>query len=149
MLDDYKNIDKLIDDVNEDEIIKDIMNDYPELYDQINYNEYNIKERLEKQPYLFQQWRLLYIKEKHKLNRIEILKDEYLGELYDKFKYEDDRKLTKVEIERYYIPKDKKTIKFVKLLMKQEIRVDVFETVMKTFQQQGYAMAQFIKNLDM
>ena len=147
MSDLYSNIDDLINDVNEDNIIKEILSEHPELFDQLNYNEFTIKDRLEKNPWMQEMWRLLYIKEKHKLHRIEILKDEYLGKLYEKLKYNDSRKLTKKEIEHYFIPKDEKSIKFAKLMMKQEIRVEVFESIYESFKAQGWLMKQYLKNM--
>ena len=132
----------------EDDIIKRVIEEHPTLYDDLNYNEYTIKDRLEKQPYLYQQYRLLLIKEKGYLERIKQLKDKYIGELYEKLKY-GDRKLSKTEIERYFIPKDEKAIQFTKLTMRQQIRVETFEAITKAFEQQGYAMANFIKNMQL
>ena len=140
------NTDNII--VVEDDIIKQVMEEHPTLYDDLNYNEYTIKEKLEKQPYYYQQYRLLYIKEKGHLERVKQLRDKYIGELYEELKY-GDRKLTKTEIERYFIPKDQKAIKFEKLYMKQKIRVETFEAITKAFEQQGYAMANFIKNMQL
>ena len=134
--------------ITEDEIIKKVMEEHPTLYDDLNYNEYTIKDKLEKQPYFYQQYRLLLIKEKGHLERIKQLKDKYIGELYEKLKY-GDRKLSKTEIERYFIPKDQKAIQFEKLCMRQSIRVETFEAIYKAFEQQGYAMANFIKNMQL
>ena len=135
--------------LSEDEIIVQIMKEYPMLYDMLEYNEYTVKDKLEKNAYWFQQFRLLMIKEKHRLKRIEILKDEYIGNLYHELRFENDIKLGKIEVEKYYIPKDEKAIKFMKLYMRQEVRVETFETIYKAFDKQGYAMANFIKNLEL
>jgi hypothetical protein len=142
----YDKITDLVDEINEDSIIKDILSKYPELYDQLNFNEYNIKEHLEMNPWLLEQWRLLTIKQKHKYHRIEILKDEYIGDLYHNLKFENDIKLSKQEIERYYIPKDEKAIKFAKLLMKQNIVVETYEAIYEAFKTQSWTMKQFLRN---
>ncbi len=134
--------------VIEDEIIKEIMLNHPEIYDQLDYNEYTIKETLEKSPFLYQQYRLLSLSEKHKLKRIQILKDDYIGCLYKELK-NGDRKLSKVEIEKYYIPSDEKAIRFEKLYMKQEIRVQTYEAIASAFDKQGYAMSTYIKNMEL
>jgi len=142
-----------IDDINdisviEDEIIIEIMKDHPQLYDNLNYNEYNIKERLELNAFLYEQYRILGLQEKHKLKRIEILKDEYIGNLYTELKF-GDIKMTKTEIERYMIPKDEKAIRFQKLYMRQQIRTETFEYIADSFKQQNFAMANYIKNMQL
>jgi hypothetical protein len=144
----YDNIDKLIEDVNEDEIIKEIMLEYPELYEQLNFNEYTIKERLENNAYLQEMWRMLYIKEKSLLERVRLLKDEYIGKLYEELKFHNDKKLLKTEIENYFIPKDKKAIKFRKLEMKQDTRVQVFQSIWESFKSQAFTMREFLKNME-
>lgn len=138
---------KIEGEVNEDEIIKEIMLEYPMLYDMLEFNEFTLKEKLEKNAYWYQQFRVLMIKEKHKLNRIEILKDEYIGKLYHKLRFEGDLKLGKIEVEKYYIPKDEKAIKFMKLYMRQQIRVETFETIKDAFKQQGFNMSVFQKEI--
>ena len=135
--------------ISEDDIIKEIMLEYPDLYDMLQYNEYTIKEKLEKSSYWYQNFRLLWIKEKRKLNHIEVLRDEYIGKLYHELRFENDIKLGKIEVEKYYIPKDEKAIKFKKLYLRQEIRVETFAAVKDAFDKQGYAMANFIKNMDL
>lgn len=142
-------MDKIEGDLSEDDIIIEIMKEYPDLYDLLNYTEFTVKERLEKNAFLFQQFRLLKIKEKHKLKRIEILKDEYTGKLYHQLRFENTISLGKIEVERYYIPKDERYIKFTKLYMRQQVRVETFEAIAQAFDKQGYAMANFIKNLDL
>lgn len=133
--------------INEDEIIKKIQLDFPSLYDDLEYNEYTIKEKLEKNPYLYQQFRLLTIKEKHRLKRIEIIMDEYIGKLYDSLRY-GEKALTKVEIEKYYIPKDENVIKFKKMYMRQYIIADTYETITDAFKQQNFGMNVYVKNLN-
>ena len=135
-------------DVIEDDIIREVMLDHPTLYDQLNYNEYDIKDKLEVNAFLYQQWRILWIQEKHKLKRIEILKDEYIGKLYSDLKW-GDIKMTNTEIERYMIPKDQKAIKFEKLYMRQRIRTETFEAVTDSFKQQNFTMGNYIKNLQL
>jgi hypothetical protein len=147
MPDMYDEIDKMSEEIEEDAVIKEIMDQYPNLYDMIDFNEYIIKDRIEKNAYVYQQFRLLCLKEKAKLHRIEILMEEYIGNLYDELKYRDDRKLTKAEIERYMIPSDAKAIKFKKLMIRQNIRVETFESIRDTFKQQGFNMNLFIKTL--
>jgi hypothetical protein len=134
--------------VIEDDIIIEIMKDHPDLYDWLNYNEYNIKDRLENNSFYYEQYRILWLQERNKLKRIQLLKDEYIGNLYQDLK-NGDRKLSKVEIEKYFIPSDDKAIKFEKLYMRQKIRCEVFEYIADAFKQQNYAMGNYIKNMQL
>ena len=131
--------------INEDEIIKKVMIEYPDIYNQLEYNEYTVKDKLEKNPYLYQQYRLLWLKEKHKLHRIELLMEEYVGNLYHDLRFENTIKLGKVEVEKYYLPKDERVIKFKKLFLIQTIRVETFDTIVKSFDKQGFTMNTFVK----
>ena len=134
--------------INEDEIIKEIMLEYPDIHDALHFDEYNVKEKLEKNQYLYQQYRLLALKESHNLKRIEILMDEYIGQLYDSLKF-GDKTLSKTEIEKYYINKDEKVVKFKKMYMRQAIRVETFEAIVKAFDKQTYNMQTYVKNLSL
>ena len=132
--------------VNEDKIIAEIMKEHPDLYDQLDFNEFNVKERLEKNAYWYQHYRILYMKELHKLKNIEIARDKYIGDLYKELK-NGDRKLTKTEIERYYLPSDKKAIQYMKLSMKYQIRCDVYQYICDAFKSAGYNMSTYVKNM--
>lgn len=134
--------------VIEDEIIIEIMKDHIDLYDELNFHEYNIKDKLEKNSYLYEQYRILYMSELHRLKRIEIAKDKYIGDLYQELK-NGDRKLSKVEIEKYFIPADEKAIKWEKLYMRQKIRCDTYQYIADAFKQQSFNMNTYIKNLQL
>ena len=139
---------KIIKDIDEDAIIKKIMLEYPDLYDLLEFNEYTIKEKLEKNAWWFQNFRLLYIREKRKLEQIKIIHDEFVGNLYHQLRFENDITIGKIETEKYYIPKHPKVVEYRKLIMKQMIRVETFEAIKDAFKQQGYNMTQFIKNME-
>jgi len=134
--------------VIEDDVIIEVMKNHPDLYNHLTYNEYDIKEKLENNAFYYEQWRILWLQEKHKLKRIEILKDEYIGKLYSDLKY-GDLKLSKVEIEKYMIPKDEKAIKYQKLYMRQEIRTETFEYISNAFKQQGFNISTYVKNMQL
>ncbi len=138
---------KIEDSIEEDEIIKSVMLEHADLYSMLEFNEYNIKGKLEINAYWYQQFRLLSISERRKLSRIQGIHDKYIGELYHKLKHENDISLTKTEIEKFYIPKDDMAIWYKTLLQKQEIRVETFDAIKDAFKQQGYNMTQFIKNM--
>jgi hypothetical protein len=131
--------------IDEDEICREVMLEHLSLWDDLDWNEYNLKEKLEKNPYHYQQFRLLWLGQKNKLRKIEMLRDEYVGKLYDKLKYEGDKTLTKTEIEKYYLPKDPQVMKFNRLCLRQEIRTGVYEEIANTFKMQGFAMGNYVK----
>ncbi len=139
--------DRIVTEINEDKVIKEIMLSYPELYDLLEYNEFTIKERLEMNPYYYQQFRLLWVKERAKLYHIELIMNEYTGNLYDKLRFHNEIKLGKIEVEKYMIPKDEKYIWYKKLYNKQTKRVEVYEAIKEAFKQQGFQMGHFIKVL--
>lgn len=140
---------KIFELIDENEICREVMLQHPEIWDQLDWNEYNLKERLEKNPYRYQQYRMLWLAERNKLKKIEILMDEYIGNLYDRLKYEGDKKLTKTEIEKYYIPKDEKVKKFRKLHLTQQIRTEVYEHVANAFKQQGFELNAYVKAMEL
>jgi len=131
--------------IDEDEICREVMLEHLSLWEDLDWNEYNLKEKLEKNPYHYQQFRMLWLGQKNKLRKIEMMRDEYVGNLYDKLKYEGDKTLTKTEIEKYYLPKDPQVMKFNRLCLRQEIRTGVYEEIANTFKMQGFAMGNYVK----
>lgn len=144
---DYK--EKVKSDVNEDAIIKKIMLEHPDLYSMLEFNEFTIKEKLEMNAYWYQNFRLLTIGEKRKLNQIKMIHDKYVGDLYHKLRFENDISINKIETEKYYIPRDPKVIEFKRLMMKQTIRVETYEAITDAFKTQGFTMNTFVKSMDM
>ena len=135
--------------IEEDEVCNEIMRQHDTLFDDLIWDEFNVKEHLEKNPYHYQQYRMLWLIEKNRLHRIETLMEEYIGKLYDEMKYNGDKKLTKTEIERYYIPKDEKVKKFRKLHARQSLRTEVYEYIADSFKQQSFQMNSYVKAMQL
>jgi len=135
---------KIFTDIQEDQILKELQLEY-DVYELLTIDEFKIKEQIEKNPFYMEQFRLLYLKEKGKLLRIEIMRDEYIGKLYDDLRFHNDKSITKTEIERYYIPKDEKVVKLKKLHMKTQIRMEFFEAVYEAFKTQSWLLKQHIE----
>lgn len=135
---------KIFTDIQGDDILKELQLEY-DVFDLITINEFTVKEQIEKNPFYQEQFRLLFLKEKGKLMRLELLRDEYIGKLYDELKYKSDLNLTKTEIEKYYIPKDDMVIKMRKLELKTEIRMGFFDAVWESFKQQGWQTKMWIE----
>jgi len=131
--------------ISESEICNEVMLQHPTLYDDLIWDEYNIKEKLEKSMFHYAQFRMIWLEEKHKLRKVELLRDEYTGKLYDNLKYKGEKTLNKSEIEKYYLFLDVRLQKFNRLYMKQEMRVEVYQYIAESFRAQGYAMANYIK----
>jgi len=135
--------------MDEDEICKEVMLQHITLWEDLDWNEYNLKEKLEKNPYQYQQFRMIWLSEKHKLQKIELLMDEYIGKLYNELRYNGDKSLTKVEIEKYYLPVDEKVKKFRRLYMSQSIRTEVYEHICNTFKMQGMSLTAYVKAMQL
>lgn len=135
---------KIFTDIQEDSILKDLQLEY-DVLPLLEINEFKLKEQIEMNPFYQEQWRLLYLKEKGKLMRIEVNRDEYIGNLYDELKYKSDISLTATEIKTYYIPKDKTVIKWKKLHLITQIRMEFFEAVWDAFKAQQWQIKNYIE----
>lgn len=135
--------------IDEDEICKEIMLQHISLWNDLDWNEYNLKEKLEKNPYQYQQYRMLWLTEKHKLKKIELLMDEYIGKLYNDLKYKENKSLTKTEIEKYYLPIDENVKKFKRLQMRQEMRSEIYEHICNSFKMQGMSLTAYVKAMQL
>ena len=135
--------------IDEEVLCAEISKDHPTLYEDLLYDEYNIKERLERNPFLYQQYRMIWLSEKNKLRKISILRDEYIGKLYDDLRYGGNRSLSKQEIEKYYIPVEEKVKQFNRLYAKQELRTEVYQYICECIKTQGFTMAAYVKALQL
>jgi hypothetical protein len=135
--------------IEEDEICREVMLEHPDLFYELDWDEFNLKEKLEKNPYLYQQYRMLWLSQRHKLKKVEILMEEYIGKLYDELRYGGEKSLTKTEIERYYVPKDETVMKFRRAYMRQEIRTEIYEHIANSFKMQGMALSAYVKAMQL
>ena len=141
-----KLLEKIQAEINENKILQTLQEEYP-IKELLEFNEFNVGEKLQWNSYYQEQFRLLYISEKQKLDRIIEKFDQKSGEQYDYYKYKDSRDLTKTEIERYYLPTDNELIKLKRMVKLQETRVSFFEAVVESFKSQGFNMRNFLENL--
>ena len=137
---------KLVEDtINKDEILNILSEEY-EVLPLLEYNEFDVLEKLAKNPYYFEQFRLVYLSNLGKYERVDLMLEEHIAKLYTELK-EGELSLSKTEIEKYYIPKDEKVMKLRRILVQQKIRLGFFESVYKAFQTQGWQMKQFINKM--
>jgi len=132
--------------IDKDKVISELEAEY-DISDLLNFNEFNIGEKLQWNAYLVEQFRMLYISEKNKLKKLETNFNKIAGEKYDYYKYKDGRDLNKPEIERYYLPSDPELVKMKRIIQLQEARVDFFEALAEAFKSQGFNMKSFLHNL--
>lgn len=130
--------------INEDKILNKLQKKY-DVYSLLDFNEITIAEKMQKVPFYIKVFRLKQIQEQKKLELLEDRLKLRESELYNHLKYEDDRNLTKTEIERYYLNLDSKIKEFKKGIYVQKIIVDYFGAVVEAFQNQHWSMKNFIE----
>jgi hypothetical protein len=140
-----KTVLKIKEELLENEVIKKLLEEYP-IDNILEFNEFTIKEKLQDNAYLQEHFRLIYISECQKLNKIEDKFAQKTGELYDKHKY-GPKDLSKSEIERYYLPVEPELIKFKRMIDLQKIKTEYFSAIIKSLEAQNYNMGTFTKNL--
>jgi len=140
-------MEKLRAQINENAVLAKLQEEYDEYIQLLDFNEYNVGDRARSNAYMIEHFRLLSINEKSKLQKLEKKINTKAGELYNHYKYEDDRDLKKVEIEKYYLTTDKELNKLKDLYALQEIRVGFFDTMAEAFKSQGFNIKNFLSNI--
>lgn len=128
-----------------EEIQKELLKEYP-ILDLVSFNEINIQDKLKNNAYLIAQYSTLLISEKREYERLEEMYDSLVGMRYDHYRFNMDKELTKIEIEKYYLPKDEKIKQMKSILNRQMTRVEFFDMCVKGLKQAGYNMSVFSQN---
>lgn len=128
-----------------EEIINELKEQYP-ILEQVKFNEFNINSKLMENTELYIKYQELYKHEQFIYNQLEEKMDHLKGQRYDFYKFENDRVLTKTEIEQYYLPRDPKIIKMNKIMDKQKIKMDYFKICMDSIEKVYWRMKEFLKN---
>lgn len=126
-----------------DRILESLQEDW-NIKEDVSFNEYNIKEKLETHPFKLIQYSDQLEKERFVLDRIKDIYDKVVGKRYDFYRFQMDERLTQREIEQYYLPKDEKVIKIKETLKAQEIRVKFFEICVKALEKMSWNMKNWI-----
>lgn len=132
--------------IDENKVISELEQEY-DVSELLDFNEFNIGEKLQWNSFMVEKFRMLYISEKQKLGKLETNFNKVAGEKYDYYKYKDGRDLGKVEIERYYLTSDPELVRMKKIMQLQEVRVQFFEAITEAFKSQGFNMKNFLQNL--
>ena len=126
-----------------DLIVEALKAEYP-VEDIVSFNEFDLQDKLQQNAFIFIEYQNLYYKERAHLEYLQTLKDRLIGTLYNKFRFDDPRNLDKKEIEKYYIPNDKKMIELEKLIAKQQVRVEFFEIIAKAIEKLGWNIKNYL-----
>jgi len=126
-----------------DDVIKELMAEHP-IIEMVKFSDLNLSEKLSDNPWLMVKYKEFHIKENAILVELQDKYDMLVGKQYDYYRFELDKELTKPEIEKYYLPKDKKIIQMKQILRKQELRVKFFEMCYKGLEQQGWRIKSWI-----
>lgn len=129
--------------IRENYIIKELLLTY-DIKELLDYNEFNITEKIQNLPFYTEQFRLLSITEESKLRKIENRLDIMKGEKYHYYKTQYDVSLKKTEIEKYYLPKDKDVILLSEEWENQKVRVDFFNSLHSAFKDTSFKMKEYL-----
>ena len=135
-------IQKIRDELNEDVLFGKLEEQY-NVYDILMFNEFTIKERLERNAFHYKDFRLKYLQECAKTEQVRDRLEKIIGEKYQALK-NGVVTLSKTEIEKYYLPTDEEVLKLKALLRKQEVRAEYFDAVTKAIDKQAWSMKNFI-----
>ena len=139
-------LDKVTENINESSILAELQREY-DVFDLLSYNEYNALEKIERNPYLAEQFKLLRIREESKKKELEREFERRRGELYHQYRFENEIKLNKTEVEKYYLPQNEELNEMQKQIEEQQIRVEFFEALQEAFKTQGWQLKQYIQSL--
>ncbi len=128
-----------------EEIYNDLLKDH-DILEMVSFNDINIQDKLQKNAYLIAQYMEFLSVEKRVLEKFQDMYDDLVGRQYDYYRFSIDKELTKVEIEKYYLPKDKKVRQMKEILNRQMARVEFFDMCVKGLKQAGYNMSVFSQN---
>jgi hypothetical protein len=135
-------LEKIRSELNEDVLFSRMEQDY-DVYDLLNFNEFNLKSRLERLAYHMKDFKLKYLQELAKVEQVQDRLDKVIGEKYQALK-NGEVSLTKTEIEKYYLTTDAQILSLKGLLRKQQLRADYFFAVWNAFDKMGWNIRAYI-----
>ena len=128
--------------LNEDVLFAKLESEYG-VYDLLNFNEFNLKGRLERLAYHMKDFKLKYLQELAKVEQVQDHLDKVIGEKYQALK-NGEVSLTKTEIEKYYLTTDTRVLEIKGLLRKQELRAEYFKAVWDCMEKLGWNIKNYI-----
>ena len=134
--------DKIVN-MSEEDIVKKLLIEHP-IDELVKFSELNIQERIRDNSFMIVKYRELYYKELAILDDLETKHDKLCGIKYKYYRFDDDKEWSKVEIEKYCLPSDKKVIQMKNILNKQKIRVRFFEMSYRGFEKLQWSIKSYI-----
>ena len=139
-----KEIDKILEKEGEDaeEILAELVKEHP-IEEMVQFTDINIQEKIKSNTLKVVKYNDLYQKE---LTTLDILADKLeslIGKRYDFYRFEFEKDLTKIEIERYYLPNDGYIKKMKQIIRRQNIKVRFFKMCYQAFDKQQWNMKLF------
>ncbi|MDY0215239.1 MAG: hypothetical protein RBS24_07000 [Bacilli bacterium] len=128
--------------IDETKIVDELSEEY-KIEELVSFDEINIQEKIQQNPYQLMKFQDMAIKEKMKYEELEELLERLVGKLYHEYRFNHPEELSNKEIEKYYIPTNIKYIKMKEILRKQKIRILFFEQCIKGIDRQYWAMRDF------
>lgn len=117
-----------------------------DIEDLVSFDDLNVQEKLQENSYLVIHYKEKWINEMSILEGLEDKLDMLKGKQYDYYKFGIDKELTKTEIERYYLPGDKKVIQMKEIIRRQKVRADFFEMAWRALDKLGWNIKTFCTN---
>jgi hypothetical protein len=128
-----------------DDLLKSLQEQWP-IIEIVSFNELDVQQKLQEQPYKLIQFSEKYIKEKSRMDDLLDLKIRLSAKLYDKLRFHVDKALSTKEIEQYYMPTDGDMIKLNNAIAKQTVIINYFEMCVKAIEKQVWSIKLWMEN---
>ena len=127
----------------ESQVIDKLKERFP-IEEDLSFNEFTIKDKLEKHSYVLMKYNHQYINATAKLSKLQETHEQLIGEKYDYYRFHFDENLSKSEIEKYYLPKDPDILKYKQAVRIQIIVVDFFKTCVDEIERLQWNMKNYL-----
>ena len=135
--------------MNENDVIQILLEELKSEHDieeLVSFSDIDLQEKLKDNTFLIIKYKDLWIKEKIIFEQLEDKMNRLMSKRYHYYRFEQDENLSKPEIEKYYIPGDRKILQMKGILRKQKVRVDFFEICWKSLESVKWNMKTFSDN---
>lgn len=128
------------------EVLEKLIAEYP-IEDMIQFTDINIQEKIKENTHNVVKYNDLYQKE---LATFDVLVDKLealMGQRYNFYRFDYEKELSKIEIERYYLPNDVYIKKYKKIIRRQNIKVRFFKLCYQAFDKQSWNLRLFFETI--
>lgn len=143
-----KEIDKILLKEGKDakEVLEKLIIEHP-IEDMIQFTDINIQEKIKENTRNVVKYNDLYQKELATLDVLVDKMEALLGKRYDFYRFKHEKELTKIEIERYYLPNDVYIKKMKTIIRRQNTRVRFFKLCYQAFDKQSWNLKLFFETI--